>query len=408
METDLDGAAFVVTNEHVIADSDDLTVRVGDATDYSGTLLGFDEAKDLALVWICCSEEFQAVPLGDTATLPPGASAFAMGYPLGIDDASVTRGIVSRIFDSDLNDVTYIQTDTPLNPGNNGGPLFNLAGEVVGINTSDIRRSLSGVSVEGFGFAISSRTVAEELPTLKAPVRTGAVGPVERVIPHSQDAVTTVPSGFWGTDMQMVATFRNPYESTVASWDYGFRFRATKSDGAHVVGIDSGGHWFHYLDEGGESRRLLAEGPTPLLNTGTGTFGESTIHVIASQNRGWLLVNGVFIGVLDLSAGPTSGGVRAFTGYLPENRLEGASTQVRRFEVKPVETTAIKPGTTTECSAMSSRDRFTNFIAYTTLINLSGGGAGRYRIQFGTAHAVIVSGDGAWKHFVREGTFPWE
>ena len=396
VETDSDGAALVVTNQHVIADSDDVTVRVGDSTDYSGTLLGFDEAKDLAVVWICCSPEFQAVPLGDTATLPPGASTFAMGYPLGINDASVTRGVVSRIFESDLNDVMYIQTDTPINPGNSGGPLFNLAGEVVGINTAGIRRSISGVPVEGFGFAISSRTVAEELPTLRGvPGRTGAVGPVERVIPHNPNAVSTVHSGFLGADMLMVATFRNPHGSTETGWDYGFQFRTTKSDGAHVVGIGSDGGWFHYLDEGGESRRLLAEGSTPAINTGTGTFSTNRIHIIASQDQGWLFVNWVFVKGLDLSAGPTNGGVRAFAGYLPDNRLEGASTQVQRFGVQPGEAAADKP--------------VTDFIALTTLINPSGGGAGIYHIQFGATHQVMVYSNGTWEHLAGSGgAFPWE
>lgn len=407
---DSDGAAFIVTNEHVINGSDEITVRVGDATDYAGALLGFDEAKDLAVVWICCSEDFYAVPLADTNALPSGSSVYAMGYPLGIQDASVTRGIVSRTFDDEDSGVTYVQTDTPINPGNSGGPLFSLIGEVVGINTSGIRRSLSGVPVEGFGFAISSATVAEELPTLQAvPGRTRAVGPVERVIPHSLSAVGTRHSGFWGDDMRMVATFRNPYDLATGGWDYGFQFRASKSEGAHFVGVDSGGRWFHYLDEGGESRRMLADGPTPAVNTGTGTFGANRIHVIAYRNHGWLLVNSLLVAVLDLSSGPTSGGVRAFTGYLPENRVEGASTQVRQFEVKQGKTTALRPGAINHCAAMSNEaNEVTRFIAHTTLINPSSGDAWEYRIQFGATHQMIIDSDGAWQHRAREGTFPWE
>ncbi len=130
--------AFVVVSDHVILDSDDVAIRVGDDTDYDGLVLGRSVAKDLGLAWICCSKDFVAVPLADTATLPSGASLFAMGYPLGVSQATITRGVISRTFHDEADGVNYVQTDAPINPGDSGGPLFNLAGEVVGINTASL------------------------------------------------------------------------------------------------------------------------------------------------------------------------------------------------------------------------------------------------------------------------------
>ena len=160
--------AFVVVSEHVILDGKAVTIRVGDGADYDGLVLGRSVAKDLGLVRVCCSKEFVAVPLAATATLPSGASLFATGYPLGVGQATIKRGVISHAFYDEADGVNYVQTDAPINQVNSGGPLFNLAGEVVGVNTAVIRRSRSSVPVEGVGFAMSAETVAEVLPQLRA------------------------------------------------------------------------------------------------------------------------------------------------------------------------------------------------------------------------------------------------
>lgn len=135
-----------------------------------------------------------------------------MGYPLGVSQATITRGVISRTFLDEADGVNYVQTDAPINPGDSGGPLFNLAGEVVGVNTAVIRHSRSGIPVEGVGLAISAETVAEALPQLRAGrSHTGAVGPVRGALPHTADTVSSLPLGFWGGDVGMAATFRNSY-----------------------------------------------------------------------------------------------------------------------------------------------------------------------------------------------------
>lgn len=147
MEVGPSDGAFVVVSEHVILDGKAVTIRVGDGADYDGLVLGRSVAKDLGLVRVCCSKEFVAVPLAGTATLPSGASLFATGYPLGVGQATITRGVISHAFYDEADGVNYVQTDA-LNQVNSGGPLFSLAGEVAGVNTAVIRRSRSSLPVE--------------------------------------------------------------------------------------------------------------------------------------------------------------------------------------------------------------------------------------------------------------------
>ncbi len=403
--------AFVVVSEHVILDSDDVTIRVGDDTDYEGLVLGRSVAKDLGLVWICCSKDFVAVPLADIAALQSGASLFAMGYPLGVSQATITRGVVSRTFYDEADGVTYVQTDAPINPGNSGGPLFNLAGEVVGVNTAVIRRSRSGISVEGVGFAISAETVAEVLPQLRAGrARSGAVGPVRGALSHAADTVSSLPLGFWGADVGMAATFRNPHLPSEGGWDYGFRFRALGTEGAHVVGVTSAGRWFHYLEEAGGSRRLLAEGAAPGIRLGTGLGGAlaaNRLFLVASRHQGWLFVDEVLIAELDLSEGSPTGSVSALVGYLPENRSEGSSTSVHEFRAAPPNTpTAGSEIINSGGAAFGGRAR--DLVARVTLITPDTSGPWDYGFELGTTQRFVVGSDGTWLHLARESTFPWQ
>ena len=97
----------------------------------------------------------------------------AIGYALGLaGSATVTRGIVSRVFDDDAKLRKTIQTDAAINPGNSGGPLFTLDGLVVGINTSRREQTESGRPVLGVGFAIAANTVQEQIPVLRSGVST--------------------------------------------------------------------------------------------------------------------------------------------------------------------------------------------------------------------------------------------
>ena len=144
---------FILTNNHVAGEADDIKVKLADGREFKAKRIGADPETDLALVKI----EAQNLPyaqLGDSSKLEQGEWVIALGSPFGLEQ-TMTAGIVSatsRDLKSGPYD-NYIQTDASINPGNSGGPLLNMNGEVVGINTMIFSRS--GGS-EGIGFAIPS------------------------------------------------------------------------------------------------------------------------------------------------------------------------------------------------------------------------------------------------------------
>ena len=149
----IDPAGYVVTNNHVIADADEVTVLLHDDTELKATIIGRDEKTDLALLKVEAGRPLPAVNWGDSDLLRIGDWVMAIGNPFGLG-GTVTAGIVSargRQIGGAYDD--YIQTDASINRGNSGGPLFDMNGQVIGINTAIY--SQSGGSV-GIGFAIPS------------------------------------------------------------------------------------------------------------------------------------------------------------------------------------------------------------------------------------------------------------
>jgi len=125
---------YILTNNHVIKDADEVVVRLQDRRELTAEVVGSDAQSDLAILKIKATK-LPKVKIGKYENLQVGEWVIDMGSPFGFD-ASATKGIVSHLGRSlpSENYVTFIQTDVPINPGNSGGPLFNLAGEVVGIN----------------------------------------------------------------------------------------------------------------------------------------------------------------------------------------------------------------------------------------------------------------------------------
>ena len=152
----IDPSGIIITNNHVIADADEVKVRLQDETEFKATILGRDPKTDLAVLSIDPGKrKLSAVAFGDSDKLRVGDWVVAIGNPFGLG-GTVTAGIVSAR-GRDINQGPYddfIQTDASINKGNSGGPLFNLKGEVIGINTAIF--SQSGGSV-GIGFAVASR-----------------------------------------------------------------------------------------------------------------------------------------------------------------------------------------------------------------------------------------------------------
>lgn len=170
--------AYIVTNNHVVEKQDGLEVLLKDGSKVKATLVGTDSYTDLAVLKVESDKVANIKPatFGDSSSLKVGEPAIALGSPLGSQYAnSVTSGIISSLNRQVVNqndegqtvNINAIQTDAAINPGNSGGPLVNMAGQVVGINSSKIVQTESNVSVEGIGFAIPSNDVVNVINQLE-------------------------------------------------------------------------------------------------------------------------------------------------------------------------------------------------------------------------------------------------
>jgi serine protease Do len=157
---------YVLTNAHVVSDASEVVVTLTDRREFTAKVIGIDKASDVALIKIAATG-LPTVRFGDPHKLRPGQWAIAIGSPFGFDN-SVTAGVISAL-GRPLNDggnqsyVTFIQTDAAVNPGNSGGPLFNIDGEVIGIN-SQIYSRTGGYMGVSFAIPIDQAlTVKEQL-----------------------------------------------------------------------------------------------------------------------------------------------------------------------------------------------------------------------------------------------------
>jgi len=146
------GTAYILTNNHVVADMDELKVKLSDKREFSAEIVGTDEQTDLAVIKIE-GDNLVAAKMGDSDALKQGQWAIAIGNPFGLSH-TVSVGVVSAMGRSGVGIANYenfIQTDAAINPGNSGGPLLNIDGEIIGINTAIFTRS---GGYQGIGFAI--------------------------------------------------------------------------------------------------------------------------------------------------------------------------------------------------------------------------------------------------------------
>ncbi|HTC15107.1 MAG TPA: DegQ family serine endoprotease [Steroidobacteraceae bacterium] len=154
---------YILTNTHVVANAEEVTVRLTDRREFPAKVIGADERTDVAVIKINASN-LPIVKLGDPSRIKTGQWVLAIGSPFGFEN-SVTAGIISATARSvpGENYVPFIQTDVAVNPGNSGGPLFNLAGEVIGINSQIFSRT-GGFMGVSFAIPIDvARNVEEQL-----------------------------------------------------------------------------------------------------------------------------------------------------------------------------------------------------------------------------------------------------
>ncbi len=158
----IDKKGFIVTNNHVVENADEIVVKLKSGEDFSAEVIGTDPNTDLALLRIEADQDLPFLEIGDSDQLKVGQWVVAIGSPFGLEQ-TVTAGIVSakgRVIGAGPYD-DFIQTDASINPGNSGGPLLSLKGRVVGINTAIV------ASGQGIGFAIPANLAKNIITQLK-------------------------------------------------------------------------------------------------------------------------------------------------------------------------------------------------------------------------------------------------
>ncbi|MBY6046448.1 Do family serine endopeptidase [Vannielia litorea] len=185
---------YIVTNNHVIEGADEITIEFFSGQELPAEVVGTDANTDIALLKVIPEEALPFVPFGDSNTARVGDWVIAMGNPLG-QGFSVSAGIVSarnRALSGTYDD--YIQTDAAINRGNSGGPLFNMDGEVIGVNTAIL--SPNGGSI-GIGFSMASNVVTKVVAQLKeyGETRRGWLGVrIQDVTPDVAEAIGLTPA----------------------------------------------------------------------------------------------------------------------------------------------------------------------------------------------------------------------
>ena len=195
---------LVITNEHVIRDAKNGSVRIinNDGKTYNGQVITVDRKNDLALVRILSSDRFPTLTFADRNNILVGQKVFAIGSPFGLS-GTLTTGILSRVaINGDL------QTDARLNPGNSGGPLLNSRGEIIGVNKAIL--SPNGRSNSGIGFAINAAIAKEFITRSAALTQTNIANSQTKVLPQ----IATAPSIALAERLQL-GVMLNPVNFTI-------------------------------------------------------------------------------------------------------------------------------------------------------------------------------------------------
>ena len=316
-----DDSAYVATNSHILSVwinpdvEDDPAVTVEGIGTYSGEVIGRDDVLDLAVVRICCSDQFHALEFATDSEIRIGDDVTALGYPLGSDSIKITRGVVSGFNIDEARSRHEVQTDAALNPGNSGGPLVSSSGEVAGMNTYKIVSS-SGVSVDSTGFATGVETLIPELSRLKHTVTT--VEDVFLEMPSKiQSLATDTQTPITGTVERIAELSKNSYMELsfgIQNWrpdaavsrfhtSWGVAFRATDM-GRYVFVSTTRTSWQLYLEKDGNKTLVdqssSERGKEQLEGSGIHPLADS-FSLLVKGDEGKLFVPGSSTISLDLS-----------------------------------------------------------------------------------------------------------
>jgi serine protease Do len=191
----ISGDGYILTNNHVVADADKVTVRLQDRRILDAKVVGTDPTYDIALLKVSTGGSLPTVSIGDSRNLKPGQWVLAIGSPFGFD-YTVTQGIVSAVGrnlgSQDQPYTSFIQTDVPINRGNSGGPLFNLQGQVVGIN-SQIYSGTGGYQGVAFSIPIDVAMNAVEQLKTRGYVTRGQLGVMVQEVSDDMEKAYKLP-----------------------------------------------------------------------------------------------------------------------------------------------------------------------------------------------------------------------
>ncbi len=426
----VDGAGYILTNEHVINGQSRLTVVFDSGARLAARVIASDATRDIALLKITPSRILTVLPFA--TSVREGEEVVALGYPLeslGLGESmTITKGIISSL--RLIRGVASIQTDAALNPGNSGGPLVNAEGEVVGMNTS----AYSGDVAQGIGFAIKFNVLSSRLTAMKAgqsspptPVPTPGVvttqtssyvfGPESGSIEFNPNFIAQHQSQTPVTNGIIEARFFNPYSPQVGSWSNGFIFRGNYSGEFHVVVLHSDGSWYHYLrsDASVDDLNLAAEYSNHIITT---AGGSNHIRIITNGSEGWLFINDAYVANLDLSGLTGEGTVSAVGSYFQDDGIAGKSTRFEDFTIRRL-SIAFGPRdgniehkihNTGFIDTFDSRVSLSDGVVEATFINPYASSLGDWSNGFlirsgrgNEFHAILIEENGTWHHHLRLG-----
>ena len=418
-----DETAYIVSNSHVLPTIHNPTVSVPNLGEYEAEVLGSDRNLDIAVIKICCSQDFVRLDIADASTLRLGDDLTALGYPLGVDSIKVTRTILTGFNTDSTTGREEFTTDASPNAGNRGSPLLTATGEVVGINAH-------GVDADGEAtvFAISSETFGDAIADLKThPVRTfespehirlfgsgnisvveGTTNPRTRPIPAASTRQAKNLFVRYTFDVDNRLSDRS---QLATSW--GVAFRVTS--GARYVLVSSTRRiWKLFLERDAE-RTLVNSGPIRL--TGGGTYGlrlKDSFSLLVKEDQGWLFT-GDFVYFLDLSEHVVVGELHTIANYLEDDQQPvNIAYTVEAWRIAPVykaiNQSVVSVGD--QRVALPAGNVSGRFFAFATFVNPAAPGPGLDSWSYGIAlrqsgnidRMVVVSTDGALDLLSIEGT----
>ncbi len=366
--------AYIVTNQHVVGHDKTFQLAVWNtAYEYpynpqgaTGEIVAVDYERDLAVIRMPCPPPMQcaSAAFGDSLSLNVGDPVIAIGYPYAnvqplanvrpikitgeLDPPSVTQGIVSAFRYHSTRKRQLVQHDAPINPGSSGGPLFNSGGQVVGINTFEIRGS------EGLNYAIAETTIQNQIPELLAGRSSGTpsietvlvpvFGPMVGHLHHEPgdgeiefSRAIAVPH----TDVFVEAFFGNPYHGgpgiLLKNFSYGFILRGN-NEGSLRFYVSSDGYWvISKYSTSDNSFTTMATGPAPTLRRAKGQYNKLLVGMVG--NRAVAYLNYEPLATADgsksfaLGGHTQSGGAWIATGLEHFNEYEGAVTDFSGWRI---------------------------------------------------------------------------